>query len=221
MAGFMQWFWILVSAIKSRDVAHSTSLPPSLAPYLSPTAAVASMPKLLELRPWRHCSDTSDTMWALTANATLAPRDADASQAHAIASEAYTTPEWIMCTVPVKKGRRDTDAKQKMNVVYNVPYLEAWADVATGAADEYDLRKHARKLAREVQRVAEAASSGGMTRDIYGDGDTLIGMADTGSRNVAEMDRYYREALDVKPGTFELSPMKGGSLRLRCPDTVN
>lgn len=214
----VEYFWVVVSAFDYRDEFIST-LPAGLAPFVSPAAAFASMPKLLETRPWRSCTDANNNVWAITNTTSTTALATRETQTTHLASEAYTAPEWIMCALPSMDG-----FQEGLNVVYHVPYLEAWADAAMGIGNGWDLERRGQELATLVTGVAQGVANKNETpRVVYNDGAT-VGMMKTGVEDIDLVNGHYRRELDVKPGVFDLlmSPnaASGAELELRCPQHI-
>lgn len=124
-----------------------------------------------------------------------------------------------MCTLSFGKNKRDAQ-EEEIKVVYHVPYLEAWADaVAAAGADVGHLAHLGQELAAKLTQVAEGASSGtAEARNVVYGEDVAVGKMATGMKDVTG---HYREALDIKPGVFELMlGEEDGSVKLGCPNGI-
>lgn len=195
----------LIMGLGRRDVA---GLPSSLKPFISPSAALATMPTLLETRPWRRCTDSNGMVWDIAQNNTLTSRATDTFEIHAVANEAYRRSEYMVIAVPggnKEKGIQDT------KVIYHVPGLEAWANRKC-------FSDRGRETANELTSVAESSSRSEAHEPLYDlDGVAMIHVATDldADKQIAQ----YRGEFDIKPGVFELA-LQDGSVEIKCPGGI-
>lgn len=179
-------------------------------PFISPSDALNTMPRLFESRPWRFCTDANGTAWHIVGGntTTLASRDAHTRN---IPSEAYTLPEWIMCQLPSSVGEHSHNDTEALKVIYHVPYLEAWADAAS------DLNHRGKELTETLRHVAKAvAGDVDESTNFVQLADGTVAMTATEGVDADEVDARYRSLLDVKPGLFGLG-LADGNIALECP----
>lgn len=206
VAAVVYFMW---PTVLKRDDALATP-PTRLLPFASSDAALNAMPDVVHTRPWRTCTDEQGRKWSVHGtNTTKLPRGT------MFAGEAFTRPEWILGSLDAVQSadHADGDAGQQQQAgaqaLYHVPYLEAWADAATGAS------RGGEELERQAKYQGDSAK-------LMSDEMERLRMSKGNQSEVApeQVDATVRDLLDVKPGVFAVERLNGGGVSVTCPQGI-